>query len=125
MVFGILETVKAFLDSLPIPTNIALGILFIIFLIIAYKFFKTLINTIASGIVGALVPLFSNQILGTTYPISIETLLIFAEMGMTLAIIYFFLKGIYSIIKYATWPFRRGENKQGKQEEWKNKKEEK
>src|SRR3989344_6487828 len=117
MVFGILETVKAFLDSLPITTNIALGILFIIFLIIAYKFFKTLINTIASGIVGALVPLFSNQILGTTYPISIETLLIFAEMGMTLAIIYFFLKGIYSIIKYATWPFRRGENKQGKQEE--------
>jgi len=123
MVFGILETVKAFLDSLPIPTNIALGILFIVFLIIAYKFFKTLINTIASGIVGALVPLFSNQVLGTTYPITIETLLIFAEMGMTLAIIYFFLKGTYSIIKYATWPFRQ--QKQGKQEEWKNKKEEK
>lgn len=120
--FGILETVKAGLDALPIPTNISLAILFIVFLIIAYKFFKTLINTIASGIVGAIVPLFSNQVLGTTYPITIEILMIFAEMGMTLAIIYFFLKGIYSIIKYATWPFRRGEKKQ---EEWKNKKVEK
>lgn len=116
MVVGIIETVKGFLDLLPLPDNIILGIFFIVVLIVAYKLFKTVLNMLAAGGVAAAVPIFANYFLGATYNLNFTTLISFAVTGMSLAFIYLTIKGIYNLIKYATWPFRKD-----KKDKWEKK----
>ncbi len=106
MVLEILEFVRSILSALPIPTDISLLIIAFVAIYAAYRIFKLVLHIIGAGILGALFPPFSNYFLGSQIPITFESIITYALVAIGIMYVILLIKGIYHLIKYATWPFR-------------------
>ncbi len=78
---------------------------FLIFIVIAYKFIRFLVNVFIIGLVSAFFPLFANFI-GLSVPITFDSIIYFAFLGIIVYIIYYVVSGGYKIIRIILAPFR-------------------
>ena len=105
MVFEI-DFAKSVLSQLPIPADISLVIIAFVAIYAAYRIFKLILHIVGAGILGGLFPLISNHFLGSEIPITFESIISYALVAIGIMYVILLVKGIYHLIKYATWPFR-------------------
>ena len=113
----ILDLVRSVLSQLPIPTDISLGIIALVSIYVAYRLFKLVLHIIGAGVVGGIFPLLSNHFLGYEIPISFESIVTYALVAIGIMYVILLVKGVYHLIKYATWPFRHHKNVKIKEKE--------
>lgn len=87
--------------------------IFVIFIIVAYRFVKFVFKAFMIGLVAALFPVFGNLLFGLNIEISLFNIFWFALTGIGLFILYAVLKIGWKFLKAVTWPFRRA-RKSGK-----------
>jgi len=100
-----------FLGELASASSIILILVFIIFVVIAFKLFKTLIKGIMVSVVAAVFPLvaiyFDIPLPGFFASMGLlERMVWFGVLGLALFLIYSTISGVASIMKILTWPFR-------------------
>ncbi len=93
-------------------SSIILVLVFIIFIVIAFKLFKTLIKGIMVSVVAAIFPLvaiyFEIPLPGFFASMGLlERMVWFGVLGLALFLIYSTISGVASIMKIVTWPFRK------------------
>ena len=93
------------------PTVIIFLVLFFVFIILAYKVVKILIRALIVAAIATVFPVFSNMFLGTSFPITLDSLLWFAMTGAEIYFIYHILVSIGTIAEFVTKPFRKGKVK--------------
>lgn len=93
------------------PEIIIFFIIFLAFIVIAYKIFQFVAKAFIVGIIAALFPIFANMFLGFNIPINIQSILWFALLGIEIFLVYSFLLSIGKIVKIITYPFRRKQKK--------------
>lgn len=93
------------------PTVIIFLVLFFVFIILAYKVVKVLIRALIVAAIAAGFPIFSNMFLGTSFLITLDSLLWFAMTGAEIYFIYHILVSIGTIAEFVTKPFRKGKVK--------------
>ncbi len=81
-------------------------LLFIVFVIIAYKFIKFLFRVLIIGLVSSLFPIFANLVLNLNIAINLYSIAWFAVTGMGLYIAYVAIKIAWKSIKTLTFPVR-------------------
>ena len=111
MVLEILEFTRSVLSQLPIPTDLSLIIIAFVAIYVAYRLFKLILHIVGAVVVGGTFPIISNYFLGSQIPINIESILTYAIIAIGIMYVLLLLKGIYHLIKYATWPFKHHKTK--------------
>lgn len=82
-------------------------VIFVIFIVIAYKLMKFVFKAFMVGLVAALFPIFGNLFFGLGIDISLFNIFWFALTGICLFILYSIIKTGWKFLKMITWPFRR------------------
>ena len=85
--------------------------LFFLFLIVAYKVVKLLIRALIVAVIAGFFPVFANMFLGTSIPITLESILWFAMTGVEIFFVYTILVSIGKIADFISKPFRKGKAK--------------
>jgi len=111
MVIEILEFTRSVLSQLPIPTDLSLIIIAFVAIYVAYRLFKLILHIVGATIVGGTFPVISNYFLGSQIPITFESILTYAIVAIGIMYVLLLIKGIYHLVKYATWPFRHHKTK--------------
>ncbi len=86
-------------------------VIFVIFIMIAYKLVKFVFKAFMIGLVAALFPIFGNLLFDLGIEISLFNMFWFALTGIGLFILYSILKAGWKFLKMLTWPFRRARGK--------------
>ena len=81
-------------------------VIFIIFIVIAYKLVKFLFKAFIIGLVAALFPIVGNLFLGLDIQISLFNIIWFAATGIGLFILYSIIKMGWRFLKLITAPIR-------------------
>lgn len=86
-------------------------ILFFLFIIIAYKVVKVLIRAAIIAAVSGFFPIFANMFLGTSIPITLQSILWFAMTGVEIFFVYHILVSIGKVAEIISKPFKKGKTK--------------
>lgn len=81
-------------------------VIFIIFIVIAYKLVKFLFKAFIIGLVAALFPVVGNLFLGLDIQISLYNIIWFAATGIGLFLLYSVIRTGWRFLKILTSPFR-------------------
>lgn len=91
---------------------IYLFILFVVFIVIAYKLMVIAARAFVVAVVASLFPLFLNRVLGLAVEVSLSSMLFWALIGVGLYLAYELISFLYKtskvillIVKIVTWPF--------------------
>lgn len=101
--FGLIPesvTGLSFFQGIP---DVGLIIIFMIFVVIAFKVFKMVLKIVSVGIVAAVFPFFANYFMAMAIPVTFQTLATYALLGMFICFVYLGAKTIYKVV---SWPFR-------------------
>ena len=106
----VLETVGRFLGGefltgLFEPNTIVLIALLALFIIVAYKIFKTLLKAVMVGTIAALFPVAAN-LMGYNIPITLPNIIWFGLAGVGLFLVYTIISGGVKIIKLIFSPLK-------------------
>jgi|YelNatPaOPRAMG01_1025707.scaffolds.fasta_scaffold87668_3 signal transduction histidine kinase len=99
------------------PDVIIFFLIFILFIIVAYKFFRLIAKAFFIGFLSALFPIIGNYFLDLGIPINIDTMMWFAITGIILYFFYEIIKLIIKGLKILTYPFRAGGKKKKEEEQ--------
>ncbi len=86
-------------------------LIFVVFIIIAYKLVKFVFRAFIIGLAAALFPIFGNFFLGMNIDITLFNVFWFALTGIGLFILYSILKTGWKFLKIVAWPFRKARGK--------------
>jgi len=86
-------------------------VIFVIFIVIAYKLVKFVFKAFMIGLVAALFPIFGNLLFDLGIEISLFNIFWFALTGIGLFILYSLLKTGWKFLKILIWPFRKARSK--------------
>jgi hypothetical protein len=90
-------------------------LIFVIFIVIAYKLFKFIAKAAIIGLVAALFPVVGNYFLGLNIPITLGNIIWFAVTGIGLFVAYSIIRTGWRISKVITkpikWIFKRKKKK--------------
>ncbi|NOX71728.1 MAG: hypothetical protein GXO64_03460 [Candidatus Micrarchaeota archaeon] len=76
-------------------------IVFVIFMVVAFKVFKIIMRTITIAIIAAIFPFVARFVFGMNIPITIDSVLWFVITAIALYFIYFIARGGYKLIHFA------------------------
>ncbi len=85
--------------------SVILFLVFIFFVVIAYKIFKTLFKALMVGLISAMFPVIA-YLLGFNIPVTFQSIIWFSLTGMLLFFLYSIISGGVKIIKILTSPFK-------------------
>ena len=91
-------------------------VIFIIFIIIAYKLVKFLFKAFIVGLVAAMFPVVGNLFLGLDIVINLYNIIWFAGTGILLFIFYYMLKTGWKVLKIITKPIGWARGSKSKKE---------
>ena len=81
-------------------------VIFIIFIVIAYKLVRFLFKAFIIGLVAALFPIVANLFLGLNIDITLYNIIWFAGTGILLFLLYSFARTGWKFLKLSTLPLR-------------------
>jgi hypothetical protein len=81
-------------------------VIFVIFIVIAYKLVKFLFKAFIIGLVAAIFPVVGNLVLGLNIEISFFNILWFAVTGIGLFVLYSIVRTGWKFLRVLTKPFR-------------------
>ena len=100
----IVEFLISFIKSLSQVNTILLSVVFIVFIVMAYKIFQALIKAFIVGVISATFPVVAN-LLGMNVPITISNIMWFAVLGVMAYLLYASVTGGARIIRLIMKPF--------------------
>jgi hypothetical protein len=101
----VLELLTQLISQIQEMNSILLIMVFLIFLILAYKLFQTVVKALIVGVIAAAFPFVAN-LFGLNVPVTLSSILWFAIFGVILYFAYAFISGGVKIIKTVLSPFR-------------------
>jgi CBS domain containing-hemolysin-like protein len=78
----------------------------IVFLVMAYMIFKQIMKAIIIGVIFGAIPI-ALYLVGFEIPLSIQTIVWFALLGIAMYFVYDVISGWMRIMRIITWPIRR------------------
>ena len=99
------------------PDVVIFFLLFVLFIIVAYKFFRIIAKAFFIGFLSALFPIAGNYLMDLSIPVNIDTMMWFAITGIVLYFFYEIIKMIIKGLKLLTIPFKLGKGKKKVPEE--------
>jgi hypothetical protein len=103
MVTGFIAELLSYFQQLDTVLLIAF---FLIFIILAYKIFQTMIKSLIVGIIAATFPIVANLFLGMDVPITFSSIIWFGVFGVVAFLAYSFITGGVKMVRIALSPFR-------------------
>ena len=100
----VLETIIEIVKSISEVNSIILPIIFIIFIVLAYKIFQTMIKAFIVGVIAASFPVVA-YFMGLDVPLTLESVVWFAIFGVGAYILYATISGGAKIAGFAMKPF--------------------
>lgn len=101
-----LETIIDFMVKLSQVNTALLMVVFVVFIVLAYKVFQALIKAFIVGVIAASFPIVAN-LMGMNVPLTISSVVWFAILGVTAFLMYATITGGIKIVRFAMKPFNR------------------
>ena len=80
---------------------IVLLIVFVIFIVVAYKVFRIIMRTVVIAVLAALFPFIADYFFNMNIPINMNSILWFVITAVGLYFVYFFVRGGYKLVHFA------------------------
>jgi hypothetical protein len=101
----VLEIITDLLMKLSQINTALLMVVFLVFIVIAYKVFQALIKGFIFGVISASFPIVAN-LMGMDVPLTLNSIIWFAILGVTAYLLYASVTGGAKIMGMAMRPFR-------------------
>ena len=82
-------------------------LLFLVFILLAYRVLKLLMRAAFVAVIAGLFPVFGNMFLGLSIPVTLNSIIWFAMMGLEIYFVYHILVSIGKLAEIITKPFKR------------------
>ena len=101
-----MELILGIIQALSQLNPIILGVIFLGFIVIAYKIFQALMKAFIVGVISATFPVVAN-LLGMDVPLTISSVVWFAVFGVTAFMLYASIAGGAKMAGFAMKPFTK------------------
>lgn len=86
--------------------SLFLIIIFVAFIVIAYKIFKLVMEAVIIGVLSAAFPFIANYLGIASVPITIDSVLWYGVMGIAIFFIYSSINGLVKVVGFFLSPFK-------------------